>query len=139
MSHTQMNISINREYKDRLFIMIFGNNENNYYNESDATIEQAVERAIDECIEENVLADFLQKHKGDVMNTCLTEFDEKAFRKGFIEEGRIEGRTEEATENAINLFKNGVPYELVRASIEILSDEKLQSIYDEVMAEKETE
>lgn len=103
-------------------------NKINHYNESAATIEQAVERAIEECIEENVLADFLQKHKGDVMSTCLTEFDEKAFRKGC--------RVEEATENAKNLFKNGVSYELVRKSIITISEEELQQIYDTVMAEK---
>jgi len=109
-------------------------NKINCYNESEATIEQAVERAINECIEENVLADFLQKHKGDVMNTCLTEFDEKAFQKGC----RAEGRVEEATENTRNLFKNGASYELVRSSITTISDAELKQIYDEVMAEKET-
>ena len=42
------------------------------------------------------------------------------------------GKKEEATQNAYNLFKNGASYELVRASIEGLSDEELQSIYNEV-------
>ncbi len=36
--------------------------------------------------------------------------------------------------NARKLFENGASYELVRASIDILSDEELQEIYDEVMA-----
>lgn len=35
---------------------------------------------------------------------------------------------------ACKLFENGVSYELVRASIDILSDEELQEIYDEVMS-----
>lgn len=56
-----------------------------------------------------------------------------------ISQGISQGKIEEAINNARKLFKNGDPYELVRASIEILTDEKLQSIYDEVMAEKETE
>lgn len=110
-------------------------NKINLYKESEVTIEQAVERAINECIEENVLADFLQKHKGDIMCTCLTEFDEKVYRKGLYEEGR----TEEALENAREFFKNGVSYELVRKSIKNLSDEKLKEIYEEVVAETKKE
>ena len=66
------------------------------------------------------------------MNSCLTEFSEELFKKGAIEEGRIEA----SIENARNFFINGAPYELVRKSIEALSDEQLQNIYDEVMAKK---
>lgn len=116
-------------------------NRINHYKKIEVTLRDAVERAINECIEENVLADFLQKHKGDVMSTCLTEFNEKAFINGFLEEGRAEGRAEghieEATNNARKLFINGASFELVRASITTLSDEVLQRLYDEVRAEKE--
>lgn len=87
---------------------------------------------INECIEENVMADFLRKHRGDVMNSCLTEFSEVLFKKGVFEEGRVEA----SIENARNLFLNGAPYELVRKSIEVLSDEQLHKIYDEVLASK---
>ena len=38
-----------------------------------------------------------------------------------------------AIDNARKLFKNGGSYELVRNSIDILTDEELQEIYDEVM------
>ena len=99
-------------------------NKINLYNKSESTIEQAVERAINECIEENVMADFLQQHKGDVMSTCLTEFDEKAYRKGIH------------IEIAIELFRNNVSYEQVRNSIQNISDEQLKELYDEVQAEK---
>ena len=49
----------------------------NCYKKTEPTLLNAVNRAISECIEENVLADFLQKYRGDVMSTCLTEFDEE--------------------------------------------------------------
>lgn len=49
---------------------------------------------INECIEENVMADFLRKHRGDVMNSCLTEFSEVLFKKGVFEEGRVAGLEE---------------------------------------------
>lgn len=47
-----------------------------------------------------------------------------------IEERGIKKGSEQ---NARRFFENGASYELVRASIEILTDEELQQIYDEVM------
>ncbi|MDY3908389.1 MAG: hypothetical protein SOZ48_01450 [Eubacterium sp.] len=44
-----------------------------------------------------------------------------------------EGRQEEAVTNARMLFKNGVEFEPVAASITILSREKLKEIYEEVV------
>ena len=50
---------------------------------------------------------------------------------------REEGREDEAKQVARSLFENGANYELVRASITILSDEELRTIYEEVMAVKQ--
>lgn len=103
-------------------------NKINCYKKTIASLQDAVNQAINECIEENVLADFLQKHRGDVMSTCLTEFNEEAYKKGLLEEAYIE--------DAWNFFQNDAPFDLVRKSIKNLSDEKLHEIYDEVMASK---
>lgn len=112
-------------------------NKINRYKKTLKTLKEAVDRAINECIEENVMADFLRKHRGDVMNSCLTEFSEELFKKGVFEEGRIAGHAagleEGAIHNARNFFKNGVSFDIVRKSIENLSDEQLRKIYDEVM------
>ena len=108
-------------------------NKINCYKKIMNTLKDAVERAINECIEENVLADFLRKHRGDVMSNCLTEFNEEAYKKGLLEEGREIGLEENSIENARNFFQNGASYELVRASIKYLSDEKLQEIYNEIV------
>lgn len=65
------------------------------------------------------------------------EIDEMCNLADAIEERGIEkGAIQASTENARNLFENGASFELVRASIEILSDEELQSIYDEVNGAK---
>ena len=53
-----------------------------------------------------------------------------------ISEGISQGIEKEALENAKNLFMNGVSFQLVRDSIKSLSDETLQRIYDEVIAQK---
>ena len=54
-----------------------------------------------------------------------------------IEERGIKtGAQQNAIANATKFFQNGASYELVRASIDALSDEALQAIYNEVMASK---
>ena len=47
----------------------------------------AVDKAVVECIENDVLADFLIRHRAEVKDVCITEFDEKAFVNGIREEG----------------------------------------------------
>ena len=103
-----------------------------YFKTNHATLEEAINAAINYCIENNILADFLKKHRGDIMHTCLTEFDEEAYKNELLEEGiKIASIT-----YAKEFFQNNAPYSLVRASIKELSDEELQDIYDEVVAEK---
>ena len=114
-------------------------NKINCYKKSEATLHDAVERAINECMEEDVLTDFLRKQRGDVMLTCLTEFSEQLYKKGLLEEGRELGIEEASIDNARNLFKNGASFELVRASIEHITDEQLKRIYDEVLDSKKKE
>ena len=53
--------------------------------------EDAVDKAVVECIENDVLAEFLTKHRAEVLDVCITEYDEKAFINGIHEEGRQEG------------------------------------------------
>ena len=54
----------------------------------------AVDVAVEECIKENVLRDVLMKHRREVKDMCLTEFDEKKYGELCHEEGREEGREE---------------------------------------------
>ena len=107
-----------------------------YFKTNHATLEEAINAAINYYIENDILADFLKKHRGDVVHTCLTEFDEEAYKNELLEEGRKEGIETASITHAKELFQNNAPYSLVRASIKELSDEELQDIYDEVVAEK---
>lgn len=54
----------------------------------------AVNAAVDSCIAEGIMEDFLVKHKAEVLSVCITEFDEKVYTDGIREEGREEGRAE---------------------------------------------
>lgn len=52
---------------------------------------QAVETAIDNCIDRGILADILLAEKGMVTHMLLTEYDEKKHLKNTFREGREEG------------------------------------------------
>ena len=54
----------------------------------------AITNAIDYCIEENIMREFLIKHKAEVFSVCITEFDEKIYEAELREEAREEGREE---------------------------------------------
>ena len=55
------------------------------------TFKDAVDKAVEECIQNNVLAEFLTKHRSEVLDMCITEYNEKAFVSGIHEEGRQQG------------------------------------------------
>ncbi|MBE5933471.1 MAG: hypothetical protein E7263_08645 [Lachnospiraceae bacterium] len=57
-------------------------------------IEQAVNRAVDECIEEGILADFLRKNKAEVVRMSIYEYDEKLHAQALLEDGIKIGKEE---------------------------------------------
>jgi hypothetical protein len=57
-------------------------------------IEDAVDLAVDSCIDDNILADFLSSHRAEVRDMCITEFNQDVYEKGLLQEGREEGRIE---------------------------------------------
>ena len=56
-------------------------------------IKTVITKAIDYCIEENIMREFLIKHKAEVFSVCITEFDEKIYEAKLREEAREEGLT----------------------------------------------
>ena len=58
-------------------------------------INRAAEQAVTECIEENILADFLRKNRTEAIEVCIFEYDEKRekelIRKAEYAEGKKEG------------------------------------------------
>lgn len=54
-------------------------------------LEDAVNRAVDECIKDGILVDFLKKNKAEVISMSLFEYDEKLHEKTLLEIGREEG------------------------------------------------
>ena len=59
--------------------------------EKDHERTDAVELAIDECIEKGVLADFLRKNRAEVLMLCLFEYDQEKHLRDTYEEGVEDG------------------------------------------------
>ena len=64
------------------------------YIQSEPSVEDALEKAIDTCIHQDVLADFLKKHRAEVTNMILTTYDKDLYEKTLKEDAREEGRAE---------------------------------------------
>ena len=62
---------------------------------SDMPLNQAVKRAVDECIREGILAEFLARYRNEVISMSIFEYDkeleEKKLRKAEFEAGREAG------------------------------------------------
>ena len=87
-------------------------------------LKQAVDRAVDECIKEGVLAGFLSAHKAEVRNMILTEYDEEKvkemFKKEYWRDGYSAGKQESETAHnhekymiASRMISKGMSYEEV--------------------------
>ena len=65
-------------------------------------LDEAVERAVTECIAEGILRDFLEKNRAEVIKVCLYEYNQEEHMKFVREEGIEQGNL-----TAIrNLMKN---------------------------------
>ena len=73
------------------------------YIQSEPSVEDALGKAIDTCIHQDVLADFLKKHRAEVTNMILTTYDKDLYEKTLKEDAREEGREEIRAE--LNEFK----------------------------------
>lgn len=82
------------------------------YHKEYADIETGINRAVNECIQEGVLTDFLSAHKSEVIEMCLTEYNEEEtmelFKKEFWEDGLKEGEKLGRKKELINLIKDGI-------------------------------
>ena len=75
-------------------------------------LDDAVQKAITECIKENILADFLRKNQAEVIAMSIFEYDkveeEKKLRKAEfdagVEQGIEQGLKQASTDTALRLL-----------------------------------
>lgn len=70
-------------------------------------IEDAIDTAVQHCIDCNVLKEFLTAHRAEVVSVCLTEFNEKVFVNSIREEGFEEGVELGERSMLVKLVKKG--------------------------------
>ena len=100
-------------------------------------VKQAVLEAIDECMEENILVDFFEKHREEVVEVSIYDYDEEKVRKTLADEAREEGVAEGETLTKITLIIKKVEKS---KSLPIIASEleeeeaDIKPIYDAVVA-----
>lgn len=57
--------------------------------QKDNDLDMAISMAVDECIKLDILSEFLSKHRKEIKDMCLTEFDEEKYKKVVFEDGRM--------------------------------------------------
>ena len=80
-------------------------------------LDVAVEHAVDECIREGILKDFLQKNRVEVLKVSIFEYDqeeeEKKLRKAEFEAGYDTGVMDKVKEIIQYMLKSGEPVEKI--------------------------
>ena len=86
-------------------------------------LEEAVTRAVDECIEEGILAEFLVKNKAEVIKVSIYEYDkefeEKKLRKAEYEAGMAEGVMKTKKETVISLAEMGLSVQQIAQGVKV--------------------
>lgn len=72
-------------------------------------LDEAIERAITECISEGILADFLRKNRAEAKKVSIYEYDEERHmrhtREEGMEEGDANGLSQGIIQTAVNMLK----------------------------------
>lgn len=96
-------------------------------------VKQAVLEAIDECMEENILVDFFEKHREEVVEVSIYDYDEEKVRKTLADEAREEG---EQLKVVLLIIKKVKKSKLLPTIASELEEEEadIKPIYDAVVA-----
>ena len=112
--------------------MIFVERVRNYANMTE--LNKAVEKAVDECIQEGVLADFLLKNRTEAIEMCILEYDEereiKLIRKAEYEDGReaglLEGREAGLLEGTKKLLNSQIRKKIAKGKTAVQIAQELE-------------
>ena len=101
-------------------------------------ITEAVNKAIDDCITEGILAEFLQAHRAEVLDMYLSEVNEDILRERLMEEGE-----QKAHEANYQKLKDKILRKITKGkSLEQIADEleeeieAIRPLYEELLAKQ---
>ena len=91
-------------------------------------LNQAVKRAVDECIREDILAEFLTQNRNEVISMSIFEYDkeleDKKLRKAEFEAGYLEGHESGFSEGHKSGFSEGQNYAAIETARRMLQSHK---------------
>lgn len=96
-------------------------------------VKQAVLEAIDECMEENILVDFFEKHREEVIEVSIYDYDEEKVRKTLADEAREEGEQLKVVLLIIKKVKKSKSLPTIASELEE-EEADIRPIYDAVVA-----
>ena len=104
-----------------------------YTSLGELSLEEAVECAVEECIKEGILAEFLIQNRAEVISMSIFEYnkdeEEKMLRKAEFEAGREAGIEEGREEGRIELLKQLIQRKLSKGkSIDEIAEELEESV-----------
>ena len=96
----------------------------------DMTTEEAVNKAVDWAIKENLLDGFFKIQKEEVLGMSLTEYDEEeylrdSFQEG-VEVGQAEGIQKKAIDDAIEFLKEEIAPEIIAKCVKLPLEQVLE-------------
>ena len=105
-----------------------------HYTDQGLKLDAAMERAIDDCIQQDILKQFLLKHRGEVCNVILTKYDEafhiQSEKKASYADGLEAGRDQTRREIIYTMLSNKVDRQIICQSV-LITEEQLDLILKE--------
>ena len=103
----------------------------------------AVDKAVTDCIRNDILKNVLLKHRSEVVGMVLTEFNEEVYKKGIFEEGYSQGITQGITQgicegqaeliDAIRRIKDGATEDdLLKAGFDPETVKKGREVFEQI-------
>ena len=92
-------------------------------NKKTMEIEEAVNLAVDSCINEGILKDFLIEHKAEVNGMLLTEYNEEKTMKAFYRDGFSDGFSDGFNGAIKKMLKKGKAVEDIADDLDISIDQ----------------
>ena len=106
-------------------------------------IREAVDKAVKDCIRDDILKEYLSSHKSEVVGMLLTEFDEKKYQEYLIkeaheeglqtgrEEGLQAGREEERMRAIKMMYTLGISIDVIAEKMQMTEEEVTRIIKTE--------
>lgn len=101
-------------------------------NQRTMPLTEAVTCAVNACIQEGILTDFLKKHKAEVIAMSLYEYDEKKHERTMMDIGREQGETRKLVNQIIKKVQKQKDMEQIADELEE-DTETILPLYDAVI------